>query len=102
MKPAEKGKIRKISEERVALLLSEAEKVFPKDNARAKRYVKLAFAIVKKNKCKLTIAQKLAFCRGCFAFWRPGASVKIYLDCRNRMLVYECRECGKRRKLKYK
>lgn len=102
MRPKEKNQVKKISEERVAILLSEAQKVFPKNPGRARRYSKLAFLIVRKNKVRLSKEQKLSFCRKCFAFWRPGKSVSVRLEKANKLVVYKCASCGYARKIGYR
>ncbi|MBU0586271.1 hypothetical protein KJ780_02060 [Candidatus Micrarchaeota archaeon] len=102
MRPREKNKVKKISEERIEILLEEAEKTFKKNPERAKRYCRLVFALVKKNKNRLTRGQKFSFCRKCFSFWKPGTSVKVIFDSRNHRLIYRCLKCGNERAIKYK
>ncbi len=94
--------MKRISEERIEILLGEAEKIFPKNPERAGRYAQLAFAIVRKNKVRLSKEQKLSFCRKCFSFWRPGKSVSVSFDGRNKRVIYACMECGYERRIRYK
>lgn len=94
--------IKKISEERIVILLNEAQRVFAKYPERSKRYAQLAFAIVRKNKVRLTKEQKLSFCRKCFFFWRPGKSVSVIFDKKNKRIIYKCNACEYTRKIKYK
>lgn len=101
MRPKEKNLVRKISAERIALLLREAGKIFRENPGRARRYCELAFLIVKKNKARLSKAQKLSFCRKCFSFWKPGASVSVSMDKGNRRVIYKCADCGYERKIGY-
>ncbi len=102
MRPKEKGIVKKISEERINILLGEAEKIFAQNPERAKRYVQLAFAIVRKNRVRLTKEQKLLFCRKCFFFWRPGKSLSVFFDKKNKRIIYECKKCSYERKIRYK
>lgn len=102
MRPKEKNLVKKISEERIAILLSEAAKIFSLNANRAKRYCQLAFAIVKKNKVRLTKEQKLSFCRKCLSFWCPGKTVSISFDKKNKRIIYKCGACGYERKIRYK
>lgn len=102
MRPKEKNLVRKISEERIGILLDEAQKIFPQNPERAARYCRLAFAIVRKNKARLTKPQKLSFCRKCFSFWRPGKSVSVSFDRKNKRVIYKCEKCGYGRKMRYK
>ncbi len=102
MRPKEKNLVKKISEERIGILLEAAQKAFPQNPERATRYCRLAFAIVRKNKVRLTKAQKLSFCRKCISFWRPGKSVSVSFDRKNKRVVYKCLACGHERKIRYK
>ncbi len=102
MRPKEKNLVKKISEERIAILLDEAGKIFAQNPERAGRYAQLAFAIVKKNKARLTKPQKLSFCRKCFSFWRSGKSVSVSFDRKNKRVIYKCDKCGYGRKISYK
>lgn len=102
MRPKEKNLVKRICEERISILMSEAEKAFAQHPERAKRYSQLAFAIVRKNKVRLTKPQKLSFCRKCFSYWRPGKSVTVSFDKRNKRIIYRCGSCGYERKTRYK
>lgn len=101
MRPKEKNLVKKISEERIKILLEEAKKIFEKNPERARRYCQLAFLIVKKNKVRLTKVQKLSFCRKCFAFWRPGKTASVLFDKKNKRVIYKCGKCGYERKIGY-
>lgn len=102
MRPKEKNLVKRISEERIEILLGEAEKIFPKNPERARRYAQLAFAIVRKNKARLAKDQKLSFCRKCFSFWRPGMGASVSFDRKNKRVIYKCMECGYERRIRYK
>ncbi|MBU1758351.1 ribonuclease P Rpr2/Rpp21/SNM1 subunit, partial [Patescibacteria group bacterium] len=43
-----------------------------KQPARSKRYVKMAFDLLKKHKIKLPKELKNSFCRKCFLIWIPN------------------------------
>ncbi|MFA5077483.1 MAG: ribonuclease P [Candidatus Micrarchaeia archaeon] len=101
MRPKEKNLVKAISAERISILLNEAGECFRSNPARAKRYCALAFSIVRKNKVRLTRAQKLSFCRKCFSFWRPGSTVSVSFDKRGGRVLYRCIPCGYERRIAY-
>jgi ribonuclease P protein subunit RPR2 len=81
-------------------LISEAEKRFPSNKELSKRYLKMAWELVKKTKVRLTKDQKLRFCRKCFILWVPGKTVRISFDSKNDFFVFSCASCGYKRKNK--
>ncbi len=101
MRPREKNLVKNISSERIAVLLSEAKKTFAENPARAQRYARLAFLIVRKNKVRLTKEQKLSFCRKCFSYWVPGKSASVSFDRKSRRVIYKCGSCGYERGIGY-
>jgi ribonuclease P protein subunit RPR2 len=88
--------------ERIACLLEEARSSYPEHPERSRRYLQLLWKLVEKYKVRLTKEQKLSFCKKCFTPWIPGKTVKVSFEPRNSIVQYECKECGHKRRLKYK
>ncbi|MBD3398199.1 hypothetical protein GF412_03345 [Candidatus Micrarchaeota archaeon] len=87
---------------RIDGLLKEARTSFKKHPERSERYLRLLWKLVQKYKVRLTREQKLSFCKKCFTLWIPGKTVVISFDQRNSILEYKCKNCGFKRRLKYK
>jgi RNase P subunit RPR2 len=86
--------------ESIAHLISEAEKAFPKDKTRSKRYLKMAWALVRKNKVRLSDAQKVKFCRKCFILFILGDTAKIVFDSKHDFFEIVCGACGYKRRFR--
>ncbi|MFH1520609.1 MAG: hypothetical protein ABID61_03120 [Candidatus Micrarchaeota archaeon] len=65
---------------------------------RSKRYVKLAFDLLKKHKIKLPGDLKNSFCRKCYLVWIPDKSIKVNFDRKNNCLRVTCK-CGYSKRL---
>jgi ribonuclease P protein subunit RPR2 len=74
-------------------LLGEARKSFGSDPVRSKRYVGMAFELLKKNKVRLPRELSNSFCRKCHSVWIPGKSVTVYYDKKTDALRVRC-TCG--------
>jgi RNase P subunit RPR2 len=61
--------------------------------ARSKRYVDMAFDLLKKNKIKLPNELRNSFCRKCHLVWVPGQTMTAYYDRKNDCLRVRC-VCG--------
>jgi RNase P subunit RPR2 len=83
--------------ESISTLISKAESEFDKRPDLSKRYAKMAWELVKKNKVRLTSDQKLHFCRRCYTIWIPGKTATVKFDPRNNLFTIECK-CGYSRK----
>lgn len=79
-------------------LISEAEKRVNTSKELSKRYLKMAWALVKKTKVRLTNEQKIKFCKKCFSLWVPGKTVTISFDSKSNLFVFKCKTCGYERK----
>ncbi len=88
-----------IVNERIAILLSLAEKNAKSRPERSKRYVRLARRLATRYRVKLG-KLKWKFCRECSAFWVPGFNVKVRMRPREKRVVYTC-ECGAERSAIY-
>ena len=83
----------------VEKLLEQSRKAYlAKKEARSKRYVAMAFDLLKKHKVKLPSELRNSFCRKCFAIWIPGQTVTVYYDKKNHCLRVRCR-CGHTKRL---
>ena len=89
-----------IVNERIAILLSLAEKSAKAHPERSRRYVRLARRLATRYRIKLGKAKR-KFCRKCSRFWVPGFNVKVRLVPRKRRVLYEC-ECGEKAYIIYK
>lgn len=93
--------IKQIAKERIEILLKEAEKTWRTNKKRAKTYLKNVKRLCEHYKVRLTKSQKRTFCRKCFTFFIPGESMLVRFDSDNRFIMYICKECGKKIKMRY-
>jgi len=98
----EKRLRKKIACERVNVLIKEAERMWEKDKELSRKYVKRAWAIKLRFKLKLSKELKTSFCKKCFAVWIPGKTVDIKFNQREHIIEYVCKECGYKKRFKYK
>lgn len=68
------------------------------DPGRSKRYVRMAFELLKKHKAKLPKELRNSFCRKCFLVWIPGKSATVSFDRKNLCLRIRC-ACGHSKRL---
>lgn len=83
---------RRIARERIEILLTKAQEVFPRDRDRADRYAELAKRIAKRHALRFPRRWKRRVCKKCYAFLVPGVSsrVRIY---KGRVII-TCLRCG--------
>ncbi|HLC68722.1 MAG TPA: ribonuclease P Rpr2/Rpp21/SNM1 subunit [Candidatus Bilamarchaeaceae archaeon] len=93
--------IKRVSAEAIVKLLDEAEKNAAARPARAKRYVEMAFALIKKHRTRLSRSQRLRFCKKCRSYWIPGKTVKIIFEHKRNAMVLAC-PCGAKRRIMLK
>ena len=80
-------------------LLGQARKAYQSGNEeRSRRYVRMSFDLLKKNKVSLPRELRNSFCRKCMLIWLPGDTVKVYFDRKNGCLRVRCR-CGHSKRL---
>ncbi|MEW6748303.1 MAG: hypothetical protein AB1295_01195 [Candidatus Micrarchaeota archaeon] len=79
-------------------LLDQARKAASKSPARSKRYVDMAFDLLKKNKVRLPKELRNSFCRKCHLIWIPAKTMTAYYDKKNDCLRVRCR-CGATKRL---
>lgn len=90
---------KKIAKERIAILFSEAEKVFPSDKTLADRYVELARKISMKFNVRFTSEQKRRFCKHCYSYLVPSVNSRVRV--RDKMIVNYCLVCKRFNKFGY-
>ncbi|MEW6036240.1 MAG: ribonuclease P [Candidatus Micrarchaeota archaeon] len=75
-------------------LLEQARRAVREGKAeRSKRYVGMAFELLKKHKAGLPKEFRNSFCRKCHLVWIPGETMVAYYDRKNGCLRVRCR-CG--------
>ena len=80
-------------------LLAKAGKAYESGRAAlSKRYVHMAFGLLKKHKAKLPKELRNSFCRKCESVWIPGITMAVSYDRRNNCLRARCR-CGYSKRL---
>ncbi|MBU0591366.1 hypothetical protein KKF81_02975 [Candidatus Micrarchaeota archaeon] len=78
----------------VVKLIKRAQAGYRKNQfARSKRYVEMAFDLIKKHKVTLPSELKNSFCKKCHALWFPGETLIITYDKKNHCLRIKC-NCG--------
>ena len=92
------GKVREYARGRIKQLLDLAEKT----PAKAKRYVGMALALVKKYKVRLPGKYKRRVCKKCNAFLVPGKSLRVRTTPSRKTVVFTCLECGTVSRYPYK
>lgn len=65
---------------------------------RSRRYVDMAFDLVRKHKVKMPSELRNSFCRKCHLVWIPGESVSVAYDRKSNCLRVTC-ECGHSKRL---
>ncbi len=83
----------------ISKLLDQARKAQSSGKGeRSKRYVRMAFDLLKKHKVKLPKELSNSFCRKCHRIWIPGDTITVYYDRKNDCLRVRCR-CGYTKRL---
>jgi len=84
-----------IARERIEILFTLAERVFPYDKELANRYVEIALAVQQKAKIRMSQKWKRRYCKKCHSFLVPGVNARVRLR-QKRMphVVVKCLECG--------
>jgi len=80
-------------------LLAKAGKAYESGKAvLSKRYVHMAFDLLRKHKAKLPKELRNSFCRKCESVWIPGLTMTASYDRKNNCLRARCR-CGYSKRL---
>ncbi|WP_457754463.1 ribonuclease P protein component 4 [Thermococcus sp.] len=95
LRKKEQREKRKIAIERINILFTLAERVFPYDRELANRYVEIALAVQQKAKVRMPRKWKRRYCKKCHSFLVPGVNAQVRLR-QKRMphVVIKCLECG--------
>lgn len=91
--------IKTVVSQSLSHLLREAETTFDTHPLRSKRYIEMAWDLVKRNKLKLSTDQKSKFCRKCLIFWKIGSSLRIFFDRKKNVFFYICNSCNYKRRI---
>ena len=94
LRKKEQREKRKIALERINILFTLAERVFPYDRELANRYVEIALAVQQKAKVRMPRKWKRRYCKRCHSFLVPGVNAQVRLR-QKRMphVVIKCLEC---------
>jgi RNase P subunit RPR2 len=80
-------------------LLEQARDAYKKkDMECSRKYVKMAFNLLKKNKVKLPKELRNSFCKKCYMIWIPAKTVTVVYDKKDNCLRLRCR-CGHSKRL---
>ncbi|HIP74747.1 MAG TPA: ribonuclease P protein component 4 [Thermococcus paralvinellae] len=95
LRKKEQREKKKIALERINILFTLAERVFPYDEELANRYVEIALAIQQKAKVRMPRKWKRRYCKRCHSFLVPGVNARVRLR-QKRMphVVIKCLKCG--------
>ena len=85
--------------EAINILLKQAEENFESHSDRAKRYVGMLWALVKRYKIRLTKEQKLKFCRKCLRLLHVNKNSKIIFNNKNNSFYIHCFNCNSKRRI---
>ena len=95
--------MKKVIQQRMRELIELAIKSWKNgDKDLARRYVYIIKKYSEKNKVKIPKDVKLKFCKKCLTPWIPGETVRIRLSRRGKYLIYECLNCGYKKRIPYK
>jgi ribonuclease P protein subunit RPR2 len=81
-----------IGRERIEVLFEQAGKSFPKEPARAHRYVQMARKMAMRYNIRMPKAFKRKYCRGCGKFLVPGKNSTVRTA--RKSVTVKCLECG--------
>lgn len=89
--------VRKIARERMEILFNLARREFHENPKRARRYVELIRRISMKNKVRIPLEIRRFICRKCNSLLIPSSTLRVRVK-RRRYVVYECMNCGFKRR----
>jgi ribonuclease P protein subunit RPR2 len=99
MQSSRKSIIKSSVRSSIERLLDQARKAYTgRMPDRSRRYVEMAFQLLRKNKAKLPKELKNSFCRKCFQVWIPGKTATVSFDRKNNCLRIKC-GCGHSKRL---
>tara|TARA_Y100000310_G_C20612672_1_gene778865 strand:- start:571 stop:894 length:324 start_codon:yes stop_codon:yes gene_type:complete len=89
----DKKKLKKIAEERIEILFSEAAKVFSKNRERANRYVEMARKLAMKINLRMPVKYKRQYCKHCYSYLKFGDNARKRI--RDSKIIIYCKTCKK-------
>jgi len=100
------GKVRSavatVAQERIEVLLHQAEEVLPQDVELSKRYVGLAKKISKRTKVRIPREKKHYLCKNCGQPLVLGKNARVRLSPVNSRIIISCLGCGAIRRYPYR
>ncbi len=86
---------KRVAAERVDVLFTLAERVFPYEPELSDRYVEIALAVQRKAKIRIPRKWRRRYCRRCHSFLVPGVNARVRLRSRPYPhVVVKCLKCG--------
>ncbi len=98
----EKNETNQIAIERIDLLLTRADEIYPEEPDLALRYGELARKIAMKARIRLPKRWRIRFCNNCKRFIRPGINAHVRIKSgKQSSVIYYCEICkeGKKKKI---
>jgi len=91
--------VREVARERIEILMTRAERAFPSDPGRAKRYLELARRIGMKAGVRLTSEQRSRICKECGGLLVPGVNCRVRTRSEyGTTVLITCLECGAKKR----
>lgn len=85
--------IKPLARERIAVLFSEAEKVYHEHPEYSNRYVELARKIAMRERVRIEPEYRHRYCHHCYRYLVPGANMRVRVhDGRVAVTCLECRK----------
>ncbi|HNX17609.1 MAG TPA: ribonuclease P protein component 4 [Methanoregula sp.] len=85
--------VKPLARERIAVLFSEAEKVFSKNPEYSNRYVELARKIAMRERVRIDREYRRRYCHHCYRYLVPGANMRVRIH--KGWVSVTCLECRK-------
>ncbi|MFA5332124.1 MAG: ribonuclease P protein component 4 [Methanoregula sp.] len=85
--------VKPLARERIAVLFTEAEKVFRENPGLSNRYVDLARKISMRQRVRIDREYRRRFCHHCYRFLVPGANMRVRVH--RGWVAVTCLECRK-------
>ncbi|MCK5023139.1 MAG: ribonuclease P [Candidatus Aenigmarchaeota archaeon] len=92
-KSDKQGVNKKIANERIGILFTEAEKEFAKHPERSKRYIELASKIGMRYNVRLSKERKMKRCPKCMSYLKPGINCRVRTNAEKQAVIVTCISC---------
>ena len=93
MKDKKRPSIKPLARERIAVLFSEAEKVYHEHPGYSNRYVALARKISMRERVRIEPEFRHRFCHHCYRYLVPGANMRVRVH--HGWVAVTCLDCRK-------